>query len=261
MTFLYLINIKFTDTTTLEQEKEEINEFMSKDTEVIFKEISSFVQEYNLTHQQIAEMISNENGINISNYPIRKYLARENISYYSKTLIFQWYLRNSKNPTIFEKILKERKSEKEKVRAQIDEYFASIIDPRKEIKEIEDLKQIKGEEFWRDEIRDFTHKHQIYRYEIEEMTGLATTTLRRFFNKTPTTEKTSFLVYRWYFRYSKHPQIFQQAFSVTDINKSINIIENQSVDNGNRSRSTTGMFFIKFLIHRIYIFVFFKTPI
>ena len=93
------------------------------------------------------------------------------------------------------------------------------------------------------------------------MTGLATTTLRRFFNKTPTTEKTSFLVYRWYFRYSKHPQIFQQAFSVTDINKSINIIENQSVDNGNRSRSTTGMFFIQFLIHRIYIFVFFKTPI
>jgi len=161
-------------------------------------------------------------------------------------LIIKWYLRFVGNPTIFEKILKERKSEKEKVRAQIDEYFASIIDPRKEIKEIEDLKQIKGEEFWRDEIRDFTHKHQIYRYEIEEMTGLAITTIRRFFNKTPTKEKTNFLVYRWYFRYSKHPQIFQQAFSVTGINKSINILENQSVDNGNRSRSTTGIFFIKF---------------
>ena len=73
---------------------------MLKNTEAIFKEISSFVQENNLTYQQIADMISNEDGINISGNPIRRYLAGESISYESKTSIYQWYLRNSKNPAI-----------------------------------------------------------------------------------------------------------------------------------------------------------------
>ena len=77
-------------------------------------------------------------------------------------LIIKWYLRFLSNPTIFEKILKEYKSEKEKARTQIDKYFASIIDPKEELKEIEDLKQTKGEEFLREEIRNFILKHRIY---------------------------------------------------------------------------------------------------
>jgi len=66
------------------------------------------------------------------------------------------------HPTIFDKILQEYKSEKEKARAQIDKYLAGIIDPKKELGEIEDLKQTKGEEFLREEIRNFILKHRIY---------------------------------------------------------------------------------------------------
>ena len=158
--------------------------------------------------------------------------------------IIKWYLRFVRNPTIFEKILKEYKSEKKTSRAQIDKYFASIIDPKKEFKEIEDLKQIKGEEFLRDEIRSFILKHRVNHNEIAEITRLLIDTIYNFFYKTTTKENTNFLIYRWYLRYSKHPHIFQQAFSGTHINRSITILENQSFDNGNRSQSTTGMLFI-----------------
>jgi hypothetical protein len=77
-------------------------------------------------------------------------------------LIIKWYLRFVTHPTIFDKILQEYKSEKEKARAQIDKYLAGIIDPKKELGEIEDLKQTKGEEFLREEIRNFILKHRIY---------------------------------------------------------------------------------------------------
>ena len=67
---------------------------MCKDTEVIFKEISSFVQENNLSKQKIADMISKASGIYISKDPIQRYLTGNDISSQSKTLIYQWYLRN-----------------------------------------------------------------------------------------------------------------------------------------------------------------------
>jgi hypothetical protein len=67
---------------------------MCKDTEVIFKEISSFVRENNLTYQKIADMISKASEINISKDPIQRFLTGNDISSQSKTLIYQWYLRN-----------------------------------------------------------------------------------------------------------------------------------------------------------------------
>jgi hypothetical protein len=169
-------------------------------------------------------------------------------------LIIKWYLRFLSNPTIFEKILIEFKSEKEKARTQIDKYFASIIDPKEELKEIEDLKQTKGEEFLRDKIRDFILKHRINQTEITEMTGLSFDTINRFFFKNTTKEDTNFIVYRWYFRYSKHPHIFQQAFSHNELNKRIQILQNQSIDNRDRSQTTTGIFTEYVICHILVIF-------
>jgi len=157
-------------------------------------------------------------------------------------LIIKWYLRFLSNPTIFEKILIEYKSEKTKARTQIEKHFASLIDPKKERKEIEDLKQAKGEEFLRDKIHDFILKHRINKYEIAEMIGISCVTINRFFFKNTTKEDTNFIVYRWYFRYSKHQHIFQQAFSNNELNKRIQILHNQSIDNGDRSPTTTGIF-------------------
>jgi hypothetical protein len=174
-------------------------------------------------------------------------------------LIIKWYLRYLSNPTIFEKILIEFKSEKEKARTQIDKYFASIIDPKEELKEIEDLKQTKGEEFMRDKIRDFILKHRINRTEITEMTGLSIDTIYRFFFKNTTNEDTNFIVYRWYFRYSKHPHIFQQAFSRNVLNKRIQILHNQSIDNGDRSQTTTCIF-TEYVICHILIISKIKPP-
>jgi len=169
-------------------------------------------------------------------------------------LIIKWYLRFFSNPTIFEKILKEYKSEKTKARTQIEEHFASIIDPKKERKEIEDLKQTKGEEFLREEIHDYILKHRINRTEITEMTGLSICTINRFLIKNTTKEDTNCIVYRWYFRYSKHPHIFQQAFSNNDLNKRIQILQNQSIDNGDRSQTTTGIFTEYVICHILNIF-------
>ena len=210
MTFLYLINIKFTDTTTREQKKEEINEFMSKDTEVIFKEISSFVQEYNLTHQQIAEMISNENGINISNCPIRKYLARENISYYSKTLIFQWYLRNSKNSASLSASLSTIKATQTKKQAIIENYFSTIIDPKEENEAIKNFSLVI--ETKRTEIYDLLKINGLYQSKISEMSGVDCNVLSPFLNGKKVSSNTRIKLSKWYLRYSKHPQIFQQTY-------------------------------------------------
>jgi len=154
-------------------------------------------------------------------------------------LIIKWYLRFFKNPKIYEQIFIEIKSETEKARSQIDKYFSSIIDPKKELKEIEDFKQVKGEEYFKDEIRDFILKRRIKRHQIVEMTGLSVDTIQQFLTeKNKTAEHSKWLIYRWYHRYSKNPQIFQQSFSITNIRK--NVLEAQSIDNDDESQSATG---------------------
>ena len=74
------------------------------------------------------------------------------------------------------------------------------------------------------------------------MIGISIFTVNNFFKNTITKENTKCIVYRWYFRYSKHPHIFQQAFSNNELNKRIQILHNQSIDNGDRSPTTTGIF-------------------
>ena len=153
-------------------------------------------------------------------------------------LIIKWYLRFLRNPKIYEQIFIEIKSETEKARSQIDKYFSSIIDPKKELKEIENLKQVKGDEFFKDEIRDFILKHRIKWNHITKMTGLSDTVIKRFLTqKNKTTEHSKWIIYRWYHRYSKSPQIFQQAFSITNIKKNIEV---KIIKNDDGSQSATG---------------------
>ena len=157
----------------------------------------------------------------------------------SINLIIKWYLRFLRNPKIFDQIFIEIKSKTEKARSQIDKYFSSIIDRKEELKVIEDLKLAKGEEFFKDEIRDFILKCRIKRHQIVEMTGLSVDTIQQFLTeKNKTTEHSKGLIYKWYHRYSKHPKIFQKEFSITDTRK--NKIEVQSIDKDNGSQSAKG---------------------
>ena len=154
-------------------------------------------------------------------------------------LIIKWYLRFLRNPKIFDQIFIEIKSGKKKARDEIDKYFASIIDQKEELKVIEDFKLAKGEGFFKDEIRDFILKHRIKRHQIVEMTGLSVDTIQQFLTeKNKTTEHSKWIIYRWYHRYSKNPQIFQQSFSITNIRK--NVLEVQSIDNDDESQPATG---------------------
>jgi hypothetical protein len=159
----------------------------------------------------------------------------------SVNLIIKWYLRFLRNPEIYDQILNEIKSEKEKARAQIDTYFGSIIEPKKELKKFEELKNTEEEEIFMDGIRDFILKRRIKRHQIVEMTGLSVDTIQKFFTKNTTfLNHTKWLMYRWFLRYSKHPQIFHQAFSITDINMKQKTLQVQSIDNNVGSQSATG---------------------
>ena len=157
----------------------------------------------------------------------------------SVNLIIKWYLRFLRNPEIYDQILNEIKSEKEKARAQIDTYFGSIIEPKKELKKFEELKNTEEEEIFMDRIHDFILKRRIKRHQIVEMTGLSVDTIQQFLTeKNKTTEHSKLIIYWWYHRYSKNPQIFQQSFSITNIRK--NVLEVQSIDNDDESQPATG---------------------
>ena len=143
---------------------------MCKDTEVIFKEISSFVQENNLTHQKIADMIFKASGIYISKDPIRKYLDENDISSQSKTLIYQWYLRNSKNPASLLASLSDIKTTQAKKQIIIENYFSTIIDPKEEDKEINKLRLVI--ETKRTEICYLIKMNGLNQQKIEDMSGL-----------------------------------------------------------------------------------------
>jgi hypothetical protein len=183
---------------------------MLKNTEAIFKEISSFVQENNLTHQQIAKMISKENGINISDYPIRRYWAGESISYNSKTLIYQWYLRNSKNPVILTASLSTIKATQIEKQSIIENYFSEIIDPKEENEMIEKLTLVI--ETKRIDICDLIKINCLKKIQIVEMSGEHMTEICKFLRGQYVSSNAKKKISKWYLRYSKHPQIFQQTY-------------------------------------------------
>ena len=183
---------------------------MLKNTEAIFKEISSFVQENNLTHQQIAIMISKENGINISDNPIRRYLDGGSISYDSKTSIYQWYLRNSKNSVILTASLSTIKATQIEKKSIIENYFSKIIDPKEENEMIEKLTLVI--ETKRIDICDLIKINCLKKIQIAEMSGVHATEICSFLNGQCVSFNVKTKISKWYLRYSKHPQIFQQTY-------------------------------------------------
>jgi len=183
---------------------------MCKDTEVIFKEISSFVQENNLTHQNIADMISKESGIFILRTTITKYLAGFNISSQNKTLIYQWYLRNSKNPASLLESLSDIETTQTKKQIIIENYFSTIIDPKEEDKEINKLGLVI--ETKRTEICDLIKMNGLKQNNITEMSGSGHGIISSFLNGKNVSSDSKTKISKWYLRYSKHPQIFQQTY-------------------------------------------------
>jgi len=221
--------------TTPEQYKE-LNEFMLKKNELILNEISSFVQENNLTHQQIARMISKENGIDFKKYPVGSYLAGRSISYNIKTLLYQWYLRNSKNPVILTASLSSIETTMIEKESVIENFFSTIIDPKEENEAIQKLSLVI--ETKRTEICDFVKINCLRQRQIAEMSGIHHNYINNFLNGkyVPFNAKTK--ISKWYLRYSKHPQIFQQTyFPSTNICKQTtldrNIVDNNLISINN----------------------------
>jgi hypothetical protein len=167
-------------------------------------------------------MISKENGIDFKKYPVGSYLAGRSISYDSKTSIYQWYLRNSKNPVILTaslSLIESTMIEKESV---IENYFSKIIDPKEENEAIQKLSLVI--ETKRTEICDFVKINCLRQRQIAEMSGIHYNYINYFLNGkyVPFNAKTK--ISKWYLRYSKHPQIFQQTyFPSTNIYKQTNL--------------------------------------
>ncbi len=109
------------------EEDRKIQEFKHRETCRSY--IIDFIKKNDLTHLKIAQMSGPDSKIIgwFMNDGFHK------VSDNKMNLIIKWYLRFLSNPTIFEKILIEFKSEKEKARTQIDKYLASIIDPKEEL--------------------------------------------------------------------------------------------------------------------------------
>ena len=181
---------------------------MDKNTEVFFEEISSFVQENNLTHQQIAKMISKENGISIST--ISKYLAGGIITSQNKTFINQWYLKNSKNPASLSASLSTIKATQIEKQSIIENYFSKIIDPKEENEMIDKLTLVI--ETKRIDIWDLIKMNCLKKIQIAEMSGVHATEICSFLNGQCVSFNVKTKISKWYLRYSKHPQIFQQTY-------------------------------------------------
>ncbi len=195
---------------THQEQDKELNEFMLEKNELILNEISSFVQENNLTHQQIANMISKENGIDFAKHTVGSYLAGGNIMSQNKTLIYKWYLRNSKNPVILTASLSSIETTMIEKESVIENFFSTIIDPKEENEAIQKLSLVI--ETKRTEICDFVKINCLRQIQIAEMSGIHYNYINCFLNGKYVSFNAKTKISKWYLRYSKHPQIFQQTY-------------------------------------------------
>ena len=155
-------------------------------------------------------MISKASGINISKESIQRYLAGFKLSSQNNTLIYQWYLRNSKNPASLLASLSDIKTTQAKKQIIIENYFSTIIDPKEEDKEINKLRLVI--ETKRTEICDYIKMNGLKQYNITEMSGLGHSIISPFLNGKNVSSNAKTKISKWYLRYSKHPQIFQQTY-------------------------------------------------
>ena len=155
-------------------------------------------------------MISKESGINISKNPIEKFLQGCRISSQNKTLIYQWYLKNSKNPAFLLASLSAIKATQTKKQSIIENYLSTINDPKEEEKEIDTLRLLIKTK--RTEICDLVKMNGLKHHNITEMSGVGRMSVSHFLNGKNVSSDAKIKISKWYLRYSKHPQIFHQTY-------------------------------------------------
>lgn len=106
----------------------------------------------------------------------------------------------------------------------VNNYFSSIMDPEQEAKSIDEFKS-KGEVVIHGEISFFVYKHDLKQSQIARMAGVNQAYVSKFLRGEffDLSENGKSLIYKWYLRFLKNPNIFHQAHNIS-INP--NIISN-----------------------------------
>jgi hypothetical protein len=187
----------------VEEDKAILNLLLKEDFSVC-DEIRSFVEKHDITRYQIEEMTD------LDVRTVNSYFRGQKLSKKSKQRIYTWYIKFSKNPEAFIKAYSDLKT---KQQAFVEKQFAAIIDPEQEIKEIQELSL----NTTHNQISSFVLENNLKQRQVEEMTKLNGNRIHRsivskFLSGRSTKLQTKIQIYKWYFRYSKHTEIYQQAY-------------------------------------------------
>ena len=98
----------------------------------------------------------------------------------------------------------------------VNSHFAGIMDPEQELKQIEEFK-LKGEVVIHGEISFFVYKHDLKQSQIARMAGVNQAYVSKFLRGEffDLSENGKSLIYKWYLRFLKNPQIYQQAHNLS----------------------------------------------
>lgn len=98
----------------------------------------------------------------------------------------------------------------------VNNHFAGIMDPEQELKQIEEFK-LKGEVVIHGEISFFVYKHDLKQSQIARMAGVNQAYVSKFLRGEffDLSENGKSLIYKWYLRFLKNPQIYQQAHNLS----------------------------------------------
>ena len=98
----------------------------------------------------------------------------------------------------------------------VNNHFASMMDPEQELKQIEEFK-LKGEVVIHGEISFFVYKHDLKQSQIARMAGVNQAYVSKFLRGEffDLSENGKSLIYKWYLRFLKNPQIYQQAHNLS----------------------------------------------
>lgn len=98
----------------------------------------------------------------------------------------------------------------------VNAYFSNLIDSDAENKAIEEFRS-KGEVAIHSEISFFVYKHDLKQSQIARMAGVNQAYVSKFLRGEffDLSENGKTLIYRWYLRFLKHPNIYLQAHNIT----------------------------------------------
>lgn len=100
--------------------------------------------------------------------------------------------------------------------AIVNNHFAGLMDPEQELKQIEEFK-LKGEVVIHGDISFFVYKHDLKQSQIARMAGVNQAYVSKFLRGEffDLSENGKSLIYKWYLRFLKNPQIFGQAHNLS----------------------------------------------